>query len=461
MSTAEVNAAVGVALSDAGPVPAPAPVKQQRGSHAVAQTIGSRIFIQVLNAGTGIITARALMPVGRGQLAAMILWSQFLASMSSLGVPTSIIHSYRTFPEKRSTIVANGLLMSIATGILVTLIGVFFLPHWMSRYSPEIIRYAQWFLIITPICSLTLAGKAVLEAAGSFSSSNVMQIVTPVATILPLIVLMLIHSLTPFSAALCYIIAALPTFGYLLVRLWPYIDGLKFQLGTSKLLLNFGIRSYGVDVLGMLALQVDQVLVLKFLTPAEMGSYVVILGLTRTLNVFQNSVVTVLFPKAAGLPPEQVVDLSAKAARISTIVTAFFAVFVYIFGPVLLRVLYGKEYSSALGAFRILLIENIIAGCVYVLAQAFMALGRPGIVTILQATGLSLSIPLMLLLIPKWGIAGAAVALLLSTLARCIFVMFGFRGFLHTHLPDLRPRMGDFDELRSIFRRFRPARASS
>jgi O-antigen/teichoic acid export membrane protein len=456
MSTAEVKVTANTTWIDSDPAPAP----RQRGAHAVIQVIGSRILIQAINAGTGIITARALMPSGRGQLAAMILWSQFLAYISSLGVPSSMIHAYRCYPAKRRAIVASGLFMSLCTGTLVTIIAAIFLPHWMHRYPAPIIRYAQWFLIITPICSLSFAGRGVLEAAGSFTSSNLMQILTPVATIIPLIVLALFHSLTPFSAALCYIISALPTFYYLLLQLRPYVHGLKPDLGISKLLLSFGIRSYGIDLLGSLSVQLDQILVVNMLTPAEMGSYVVILSLSRTLTVFQNSVVTVLFPKASGLPSEAVLKLSEKSARISLLVTSFFAVWVYIFGPILLRILYGKAYVGAFNAFRIILVEVTLSGCVFVLAQAFMAVGRPGVVTILQATGLSLSIPLMLVLIPRWHIEGAATALLASTIARFIFVILGFRFFLKAPLPDLRPRLSDFEELRSIFHRRSAASAA-
>ncbi|QNI32246.1 oligosaccharide flippase family protein [Alloacidobacterium dinghuense] len=454
MSTAEVNVAPNPAWND------PAPASRQRGAHAIAQTIGSKILIQAINAGTGIITARALMPAGRGQLAAMILWSQFLSYLSSLGIPSSLVHAYRRHPEKRYDIVATGLLMSLGTGILVTLIGVVFLPHWMQRYPAPVIRYAQWFLIITPICSLTYTGKSILEAAGSFTSSNLMQILTPVATIIPLIVLALFHALTPFNSALCYVVAAIPPFYYLMLQVRPYVHGLKPSLDIGKLLLSFGVRSYGIDILGTLAFQVDQVLVVNLLTPAEMGSYVVILSLTRTLNVFQNSVVSVLFPKASGLPKESVLKMSEKSARVSMLVTSFFAVVVYIFGPILLRVLYGKAYMGALNAFRILLIEVTLSGCVFVLAQAFMALGRPGIVTFLQGTGLSLSIPLMLVLIPRWHILGAVVALLASTIARLIFVFLGFRLFLKAPLPDLMPRLRDFEELRAMFRRRRAAEAA-
>jgi O-antigen/teichoic acid export membrane protein len=108
----------------------------------------------------------------------------------------------------------------------------------------------------------------------------------------------------------------------------------------------------------------------------------------------------------------------------------------------------------------LLLLEVTISGCVFVLAQAFMALGRPGVVTLLQAVGLFLSLPMMLLLIPRWGIQGAAVALLTSTCARFIFIYLGFRLVLKVPAPSLLPRKEDFFILVSALKRVTGAPAA-
>ena len=73
-----------------------------------------------------------------------------------------------------------------------------------------------------------------------------------------------------------------------------------------------------------------------------------------------------------------------------------------------------------------------------------MALGRPGMVTLLQGLGLALSVPLMLLLIPRWGIAGAAASLLLSTCARFIFICVSFNLTLRVPFPRLMPDKSDW-----------------
>ena len=89
-----------------------------------------------------------------------------------------------------------------------------------------------------------------------------------------------------------------------------------------------------------------------------------------------------------------------------------------------------------------------------------MALDRPGVVTILQAIGLSLSIPMMLWLIPRYGIYGAAVSLLTSTIARLLFICAGFRIFLKTTPPDLLPKIRDLRMLVGALSHWRLERAA-
>jgi hypothetical protein len=77
----------------------------------------------------------------------------------------------------------------------------------------------------------------------------------------------------------------------------------------------------------------------------------------------------------------------------------------------------------------------------------------------LQVTGLALTVPLMFLLIPRFGIAGAGAALLCSTSIRLLFVLASYPLFLKMPVPDLLPKMADFrlaaDAIGKGFARFR------
>ncbi len=443
------------------PTPEAGVPRVRKGSRAVAHSILSKIVILGLQASTGILTARMLLPHGRGELAAMGLWPLLVASLTTLGIPSSLIYHLRKLPEQRERLIANGFLMATLLGSLAAIVASFGLPFWLHQYPLSMVHAAQWFLLTVPICSMTLVGRAVLEAADEFSASNAIQMLTPFATLLGLLAFLAAHKLNPYTAAIAYILASIPTFILMLGRVRRLgFGGWQFSPSSMKLLLGYGIRSYGIDVLGTLALQVDQVLVVSMLSPSAMGTYVVVLSLSRMLNLFQNSVVMVLFPKATGRSQEDIVALTGRSARISSLITAACGLFVCVAGPVLLRILYGKEYATAAGVLRILVLEVILSGATFVLAQAFLAVGRPGVVTILQAIGLSLSIPMMLWLIPRYGIYGAAISLLTSTVARLLFIYSGFRIFLKTSPPQLLPNGNDLKLLLHAALSLRPERAA-
>ncbi len=440
-------------------VPATATVpKPQRGSKAVVQTIVAKLMMQALNAVTGILTARALLPTGRGQLAAMTLWSMFIAGMTTLGVPTAMVYAIRKWPEMRGSLMTSGLLMISVLGTLAGIFGAIFLPHWMHQYPLWVVRDAQFLMVVTPLCSISFAERSILEAHSTFTALNLTQVFQPAITIAGLFTLFFLHRLTVLNAAFAYAVAIVPVVVYLGFEIRPLLSAAaKPTIEAAKLLLGYGVRAYGSDLLGTLAFQVDQILVITNLTPADMGSYVVMLSLSRMFNIFQNSVSTVLFPKTAGESEETVLAMVGRAARVSVCITAAATASVAIVGPTLMRIFYGKDYTTAIGCLRLLLIEVTVSGLTQVLSQAFFSLGRPGINTILQGIGLSLSVPLMIVLIPRYGLDGAAASLLTSTVARLVLVCLSFPRFLHVQLPSLRPRAADFEVLMHAVR---PRKAS-
>ena len=437
VATAEVNIPAGVAT-----------VAPQRGSKSIVQTMGAKLTTQVLSALTGILTARTLMPEGRGQLAAITLWSLFFAGMTTLGVPNAMIYFIRSRPDLRRTLLSTGLVMALMTGLVGGIIGVVGLPHWMHQYPAWIILSAQVFMVLTPLCSISFAQRAILEANGNFSASNLSQILSPLITVFCLFSLFALHRLTVLSAAVSYCVAIIPVVILLGVRLRPYlVEATRPSVSAAKLLLGYGLRSYGIDLIGQLSLQVDQVLVISLLTPSLMGTYSVMISLSRMFNIFPGSVVTVLFPKAAGNSVDKVLEMTGRAARVSVCITALATATIALIGPWLIKVFYGKDYTKASTCLRILLVEVTIGSLVSVLSQAFLALGRPGINTVLHGVGLSTSVPLMLVLIPKFGLSGAALSLMISTMVRLALVCGSFLVVLKVPVPDLRLKSADFEML--------------
>lgn len=427
--------------------------KATTGLSAVMQSMGGRILFVLINAGTGIITARALHPAGRGELAALGVWPNFLGGLMTFGLPSALIFWSRAEPENKTNFMWASLPLTLFMGALAMLMGAIGIPFWLSQYSPHIVQMAQLFMLNAFIVLLIANARAASEAENDFFASSLALCMSPFLAFFGLIALHFSHQLTPVSAACAYIVSGIPSCIFLLFRLRHNFRKRPVNMfGATRKLLNYGFRSYGVDICGTLSLYADQAIVVHLLNPAAMGTYVVALSLSRTLNVIHQAVAAVLFPKAVSLQPKELLAMTGRAIRISTLCTAACGVVVAVLGPFLLSLLYGHEYRRATMILNILIAEVILTGATLVLTRAYMALGRPGLVTILQASGLILSLPLLLLLVPKWGVVGASLALLTAALVRLMLALSSFRLVLGQPAPGLTPRM---DELQVFAVRLR------
>ena len=199
-------------------------------------------------------------------------------------------------------------------------------------------------------------------------------------------------------------------------------------------------------------------LVVHFLSPADMGTYVVAASLARMLSIFQTSAVIVLFPRIAARSTAEVIDLTGFTFRVTTFCAAAGAVAAGAVGPILLRMVYGASYAGGgVGVFRLLLGEVVLSGATQVLAQAYLALGRPGTVTAIQAAGVGIGLLLMPWLIKEFGGPGAPLALLISSVIRFSVTMLSFGYLLKTSAPrlwltreDLRMVSAQFANLRGV-----------
>lgn len=420
-----------------------------RGVAATFQTLVVNILILGLNFGTGVITARALGPDGRGAQAAMQMWPQILAIALTLGLPTALLYHLRRSPEKGSQLFSAALLLGTGLGLIATLVGVVLIPLWLTDYSLEVVHSAQWLMIFAPLLLLMAAFSHVLRAREEFAAFNTARVLPPMLTLLTLISLVLTDRLTPLSAALAYLLPRAPIVFWLAFRLWrtyrPTMRGIRTSFRS---LTSYGIRSYGVDLLGgLVAGQLDRVLVVGLLEPAAMGLYVVAISLARTLDVFAAAVAQVILPKTANRPVEEVVSVIGRGVRVSISLALLAALILAVLGPWAIASIYGQAFVEAVPVFRLLLAEVVIGGATWVLAQAFMASDKPGIISITQSVGVGLTIPLLLLLVPAYGLVGAGLAMLISTTTRFVFVMVNFPISLGVRPPRLRPRLSDFTSI--------------
>ncbi|MGG3280309.1 lipopolysaccharide biosynthesis protein [Paenibacillus solani] len=419
----------------------------------VLQIFASNVFILGLNVLTGIIIARFLGPEGRGEQAAMIMWPRFLAYSLTLGIPASLVYYMKKKGENQGSLYVASLYMSQILGCVAIAIGFIFVPFWLKGYSSEVIQFATWALIMSPIAMLGTINTAALQARGEYHLFNFMRYIPVLSTLVLLCGLVIAGHVTPFYTSVAYLLPAIPIALWMTIRLVSkYKMKQQRKVESGKKLLSYGIRSYGTDVAGTFSGYIDQILVVGLLSPSSLGLYVVSLNLSKMLNTIQNAITLVLFPKAAGLEQSEALKLTFKVYRISTIITIIVGAGIFLVAPYLLIILYGKSFVEAIPVFRILIFQTAVTSISWILSQGFMSIGKPGTVTIMRVMTLALNVILLNILIPPLGIQGAAISLLTASITELLVV---FMIYTTRHRVKMKEWIVSKNDVTWLFQRIR------
>lgn len=412
--------------------------KSKNNSSAAVKTMMVSVLILLVNMLTGVLTARYLGPSGRGEQTAMVSWSQFLAFSMSFGIPSALIYNAKKNPDEAGVLYRVALLIGLGFGIIAMTVGIFVLPYWLDSFSSEVVLFAQVSMILCPLIVVSQINNAAFQFRGDYKTFNWQRYLVPLLTLAVIGILILTGSMNPYTTALAYLGPSVPLFIWMtLLLLRTYKVKMRNTYRNFKRLFTYGLGSYGNDLLGQFSTYIDQIIIAGLLRPADLGLYAVAVSLSRMVNFFSNSITVVLFPKASELSKDEAISLTFKAFRISTTCTLLGALFLMLVAPFVIPLLYGKDFNTALTVFRLLLLEVTISGGTLILAQTFMALGKPKFVSILQGVGLLLVIPLLFLLVPKFGLFGAGVSMLSSAVLRFLFIILNIRYNLKVKLPRL------------------------
>ncbi|SFU43713.1 oligosaccharide flippase family protein [Alicyclobacillus macrosporangiidus] len=414
--------------------------KPTRTRFHVIQTMGTNLAITLTTVVTGVLSARLLGPEAKGAQSVIVMAPSLLASLLTLALPNSLVYALRRSPESQREVMGVALLFSLVLGSVAALCGLAIIPVWLGHYDPATVAMAKRALVLTPVFHLTSTVNAGLQALGLFTIYNIARWLPPLLTAAGLLVLWTTHHASVLTVSLAYLLVTILTLIWGLVCILkacpPRIAGVLTNL---KRLLSYGIRSYWADLLGTLSGQLDRIVVAAFLPARAVGLYVVAVSMANTLGVFSSALVSVFFPLSAGKSMEEITRNVGKAVRFAVVLVGCCCLFAALLGPTLLRILYGRSYLPALEAFYPLLVAALVTSLINVLLVAFLASNHPGHVSIVQFVGVASGALWMALLVPRYGLAGAGLSVIGSSVTRLVAVIIGFRKGLGTSFPRVLP----------------------
>jgi O-antigen/teichoic acid export membrane protein len=431
-------------------------VNARSSSTAVIKNVAIRVALLGINFCTGVIVARSLGPTGRGEQAAIGLWPSLIATLATLGIPTALNFHSRRRPEDARRLYMGSAVLMLIVGLVGSAVGAAAMPLLLHDFDSRTIRTAQWFMLFAPETLVASVARAHLESQNQFTRSTLSFFYPVVATLISLVLLRLVDHLTPMTAALSYVFPPAVQAVWIISRLWkPKLFRLRQLIPDITLLLPYGLQCYGIDIISSLAVQLDLVIIVSFLSPAQLGLYTVALSLSRVINVVHSSVVTVLFSRASELSTDHAIELVGRAARLTTVICIALGAALYLVANIVVPVVYGPDFSAVLPVLGILIGETVLGGLVIVHFQAFMSTGRPAFVTIIEASWTATAFALLLLLVPRMNLTGAATALLLAAVVRLTCVILAYPIILKRPIPNMIIEASDFAYVRDKFLRLR------
>ena len=190
-------------------------------------------------------------------------------------------------------------------------------------------------------------------------------------------------------------------------------------------------------MLSFLGSRLDVFIINLFVGATEVGYYAVAVSLAEMLLRVPMAFAFVLFPKTAGSDPETAKQFTSKVARLTGFITVVIAVGLFFASRFLITMLYGKEFLPALYPLWILLPGMVGVSYSQVIFSDLGGRGKPYYGTIAASFALLVTIGIDLLLIPRWGILGAAIASSLSSLTNATVAIIAYLRLTGIRLPDV------------------------
>jgi O-antigen/teichoic acid export membrane protein len=231
----------------------------------------------------------------------------------------------------------------------------------------------------------------------------------------------------------------------------------RFQVRLNTQLfirsLSFGIQLHPGNIAQFLNYRLDIFLVGIFLTPTEIGLYATATLLAERLWEIPAAIRTALMFHVSARP-EQAINLTTRTCRMIVIITTPVYLGILLFAGTIIPIVFGGDYLPAVKPF-ILLLPGIWTLSIGRIPAIYLASsGRPIIGTWSAVASLVFTTILDIILIPRIGIAGAAIASSVAYSLSAIIIAYIF--IQDTHLPYgqlLIPQNEDWVFMKKIFAR--------
>ncbi len=387
-------------------------------------TFSTSLTIQACGAATGILTARLLGPVARGELATVILWPVVLSNLGLMGCNCVLTREVAKDPKRESDWVAVGAVVGLGTALVYLAAGYFLIPLLIPSDRGYLLPLARICLLLIPLDILNQLLLAVDQGRMRWRRYNLLRL----SFVLFYLVLIGCIGVTRMAQLRWFVAAFLASHLLTVVlRLWIQRKSLtagKVRAETGWHLLREGLPYFGATASNLVSLQFDTILVVSLLNAKAAGIYAVASAfangpssLSEALGITSFAVLS--NERNAGSREKIITETFRQSALISCGVGLALCGVV----PLLVVPLFGVAFSSAIRPAVVLAMGASLMVPANILNQGLRGAGRPHAGLVSQLLGTAVMGIATLLLLGRFGLMGMAFAVLLSAFAQLLVLI--------------------------------------
>lgn len=386
----------------------------------IGMTLGRQFLAAIAQLLLVVLIARQVGPEGNGFYALAILLPTFMANFLNLGIGPATVYYVSRQEFSLSQALGGNLKLAciVATvGVLVVLPIIYL---WGDNLFPGVPGQLLYLgLLSFPLILLAAYLNSILQGLEKFSAYNLTILVPPYVNLACVIVALYILGLGVVGAMVSYIIGQLVGLALVVALLrvsgsasepkQPEVANLSEY---SRKALGYGWKAHLSNILAFVNYRADIFLINLFLTPVATGIYIIAVQVAEKLWMLSQSASTVLLPRLSAMhqAPRARLALTKKVFWVVAGLTAVAGVAGAIAFYWLITPIFGRQYQEAWPAF-VWLLPGIIAGAgARVQSNCIAAAGRPEWNVYVSIGVVSINLGGNLLLIPQYGIVGAAWA---------------------------------------------------
>jgi len=377
----------------------------------IARTAGFNMASAVAAGLGGILLARALGPVVRGEYAAITAWFGIALIIGGMGQPAALCFYVARDPLRAREYVATSRAMMLATGGLAIAAGVLLAPI-LSRGNPEMVTGYR-IAFGASIVAFVGASYTFSLQARDLRQWNVVRVSQPVLSVLAVGVLWCLRLLT-LPMALIVLATTM-----VLQLVWAYhccrLTGLapgRLQTRLLWPLVTYGVAQIAAVTPAALNSQLDQLILSQTVPAADLGRYAIAVSLTSLPIPLVAAIGNVAFPRLASrrVVTQATRRLQLLAVLASASVATGMLVPLALVAYWLVPLVFGPGYRGAVPLLWILTPGAVFLACGQVVGDLLRGRNHPNVVAWAEGLAAVFTVALLFALLPLVGVSGAAIA---------------------------------------------------